>query len=43
MVSGLKQTEPIPRSRKEDPIEGGDNDTENIDECEPSNVDDIKA
>ena len=43
IVSGLKKPEPILRSRKQDPIGGSDYDTGNIDECEPSNVDDIKA
>ena len=31
------------RSREEDLNEGRDNDTGYIDECEPSNVDDIKV
>ena len=44
IVSGLKKIEPIlRRSREEDPIEGSDNDTGNINEREPSNIDDIKA
>ena len=42
--SGLEKPEPIlRRSREEDPIEGSDYDTGNIDEREPSNVDDINA
>ena len=45
IVSGLKKTEPILRSREEDLIGGSrdNDDTGNIGECEPSNVDDIKA
>ena len=43
MVFGVEKSEPITRSREEDPIEGSDYDTGNIDEREPSNVDDIKA
>ena len=44
MASGLKKTEPILRSRKEDPIEGGSNDDIGyIDEREPSNIDGIKT
>ena len=43
MVSALKKTEPILRSREEGPNDGSDDDTDNIDEREPSNVDDIKA
>ena len=38
-----EKPEPILTSREEDPIEGSDNDTGNINEREPSNVDDIKA
>ena len=43
IVCGLEKTKPVLRSREEDPIEGSDYDTGNIDEREPSNVDDIKA
>ena len=43
IVSGLKEPEPILRSREEDPNEGSGDDTGYIDEREPSNVDDIKA
>ena len=41
--SGLKKLEPILRSREEDPTKGSDDHTGYIDECEPSNVGDIKA
>ena len=43
IVSRLEKLETILRSREEDPNEGSDNDTGNIDEREPSNVDDITA
>ena len=43
IVSGLEKPEPILRSREENLIEGSHYDTGNIDEREPSNVDDIKA
>ena len=43
MVSGLKNPEPILRSREEDSIECSNYDTGYTDECELSNVDDIKA
>ena len=43
IVSGLKELEPILSSREEDPIEGSDDDTGNIDERKPSNVDDIQG
>ena len=43
IVSGLEKPEPILRSKEEDPIEGSDYDTGNIDEREPSNTDDVKA
>ena len=44
MVSGLEKPETILRNREKDPIKGSDNDTgNNIDEREPSNVDNIKA
>ena len=38
IVSGLKKTKPIPRSRDEDTIGGSDDETGYIDEREPSNV-----
>ena len=43
IVPGLEKPEPILRCKEEDPIEKSDNDMGNIDEHEPSNVDDIKA
>ena len=45
IVSGLEKSDPILRSnvRGKDPTGGSDYDTGNIDECEPSNVEDIKA
>ena len=43
IISGLKKPEPIMRSREEDPIEGSDNDMDNIGERELSNADDVKA
>ena len=43
IVSRLEKSEPILRSREEDPIDGSDDDTGNTDGREPSNVDDIKA
>ena len=43
IVSGLEKPEPIPRSRNEYLIEVRYDDTGNIDEREPSKVDDIKA
>ena len=43
IVFELEKIEPILKSRKEDPIEGSDDDMGNIDEHGPSNVDDIKA
>ena len=36
-VSGLETPKPIPKSREEDAIEGSDDETGYIDECEPSN------
>ena len=43
IVSGQEKPEPILRRREEDHIEGCDDDTSNVDEREPSNVDDVKA
>ena len=43
IVSGLEKPEPILRSRGNILFEGSDNDTNTIDEREPSNVDDIKV
>ena len=43
LVSGLEKFKPMPRSRKEDTIEGSDDETGYVDEREPSNVDDLKA
>ena len=43
IVSGLEEPESILRSREENTIEGNDDDSGNINEREPSNVDDIKA
>ena len=44
LVSVFEQTEPILRNRElKDPIDGSDNGTGNIDEREPSNIDDIKT
>ena len=43
IVSGLEKPEPLLRNREEDPIESSDCDKGNVDEGEPSNVDDIKT
>ena len=43
IVSGLEKPEPLLRNREEDPIESSGYDTGDVDEGEPSNVDDIKT
>ena len=43
IIFGLGKAKSKLRSREEDPIEGSDYDTGNIDKREPSNVDDIKT
>ena len=41
IVSGLEKPEPILRNREEDSNEGSGDDTDYIDEREPSNVDEL--
>ena len=43
IVSGREKPKAIPRSKEEDTIEGSDDEKGYIDDCEPFNVDDIKA